>query len=209
MVIIIITVKLVGHFWVPVRPWREKKITFSSINHQFKAKSKLEGSLAVFKETSISCYHRFDGAKAQTQGLIVRVAEFQKMLNGFSYSTSILGEVRALKCLKTGIWDSDFCINAFENLEALDFLKPSKPTEVAHCYLREELSHLPFLLCWGPLYHAEDYSNTCHLYICTHQTNIYVQISAWSLELTSITRSQVTRPTYKSHLFQQLYTANA
>lgn len=82
---------------------KRKKITFSSINHQFKAKSKLEGSLAVFKETSISCYHRFDGAKAQTQGLIVRVAEFQKMLNGFSYSTSILGEVRALKCLKTGI----------------------------------------------------------------------------------------------------------
>lgn len=107
-------------------------------------------------------------------------------------------KVRALKWLKVGIWDSNFCINAFENLEALDFLKSSEPTEMARCCLTEELSHLPFLPCWGTLYHIKDYSNMGPLSICAHQTNIYIRISVLPLELTSITRSQVIRPTCKS-----------
>lgn len=54
-------------------------------------------------------------------------------------------KVRALKGKKLdgGIWDSNICINASDNLEPPDFLKSSQPTEMAHCCLKEELLHLP------------------------------------------------------------------
>lgn len=60
------------------------------------------------------------------------------------------------KYLEVGLWDSDICMNTFENLKSPDFLNSSKPTEMVHCCLKEELLHLPF-------YYAEDYGDSCPL----------------------------------------------
>lgn len=90
---------------------------------------------AVFKKTPIFCYLWVDWATDQTQDLIAGVAEFQKCwMDSYPWWVPC-DKIKLLKGkeLEAGIWESDTCVNAFENLEPLDYLKFSERTEMAHC----------------------------------------------------------------------------
>lgn len=136
-----------GHCWVPVMVWREKATGSGQLSSQFKAMCKLKlNPSAVFKKTPIFCYLWVNQATDQTQDLIARVAEFQKFwMDSYPWQVPC-DKIRLLKGkeLESGIWESDTCVNAFENFELLDYLKFSEATEMAHCHSKEELSHLSF-----------------------------------------------------------------
>lgn len=120
---------------------------------------------AVFKKTPIFCYLWVDWATDQTQDLIAGVAEFQKCwMDSYPWWVPC-DKIKLLKGkeLEAGIWESDTCVNAFENLEPLDYLKFSERTEMAHCRSKKRALSFVISLCGGPFYYAEDYSATCPL----------------------------------------------